>query len=87
MMKVKSECEVLLDRHVALAFLANVSREDPTAKTRVDAAKRVVNLLRSIVDYPPFSESVNMSLFVRDVRNPVVVTVTMRQVRVYHLCS
>ena len=74
MIKAKSEREVLLDKHVALAFLASVSKEDPSAKTRVDAAKRAVNLLRSIADQPPLSESASIAMFARAARNPSVST-------------
>ena len=74
MIKAKGRKEVLMDRHVALAFLAYIAKSDPTAKTKVDAAKRAVNLLRSIADRPSLSENASISLFARAARHPSVAT-------------
>ena len=75
MIKAKGHKEVLMNRHETrnmLTFLTHVAKSDPTAKTKVDAAKRAVNLLHSIADRPSLSENVSISLFTHAVRQTPV---------------
>ena len=46
----------------SLAFLANVQKQQPRATTRVDSAKRALNLLRSMSQAPPLESNSSVQL-------------------------
>ena len=81
---IKSTCPELLRRRglrnavlcprVALAFLAAVNQENPSAKTRVDAAKRAINLARTMANLPSLNDTADVALLAKAARNPSVST-------------
>ena len=59
----------VLSNRLVLAFLAHVVREKPKTKTCVDAAKRAVNFLRSLLGAAPIDSDPNVRLLARSVRH------------------
>ena len=59
----------------AVSFLARVLREDPKAKTRVDAAKRAINHLRAFAKAAPLDDNVMARLLSRTAKRARVSTV------------
>ena len=57
---------------LAMAFLAHVHSQDKLAKTRVDSAKRAINLLRSLVDLPSLDTNSTINLFSKAAKASVV---------------
>ena len=70
-----STTSALLSDKMAMAFLAHVLKEQPRAKTRVKAAKRAINLLRSLANVEPLEDNVLVRLLSRAAANAVVSTV------------
>ena len=66
--------DAVLCPQVALAFLAAVNKENPKAKTRVDAAKRAINLARTMARLPSLKDSADIALMAKAARNPAVAT-------------
>ena len=66
---------LIQDEQLILAFLAAVAREKPEAKTRVDAAKRALNFVRSIAGLHPLDQNINIRMLAKATRNRRVVTV------------
>ena len=60
---------------MATAFLANVIKEDPSAHTRVSAAKRAINLLRAFVRRPSLDTDPVVKLLAAGARKAIVRTV------------
>lgn len=56
------------DEQLILAFLAHVAAEQPKAKTRVDAAKRAINFVRSIADLPSLDENASIKMLAKATR-------------------
>ena len=67
--------DAIQDERLILAFLAAVARENPRAKTRVDAAKRALNFLRAIADLPPLDRNVSIRMLAKATRGRRVATV------------
>ena len=65
----------VVSNRIVLAFLARVVREKPKTKTCVDAAKRAINFLRSLVGAPPVDSDPNVRLLARSVRHSFARTV------------
>ena len=63
------------DTELILAFLGSVAREQPEAKTRVDAAKRALNFVRAVAELPPLDENINVRLLAKSTRNRKSATV------------
>ena len=57
---------------LVIAFLANVSAEQPLAKTRVGSAKRAVNLIRAMSNIKSANDSVAIQLLSKAAKNIVV---------------
>ena len=73
---------ILRSNEIALAFLASVAREDPTAKTRVKSAKRAVNFLRSLARIGPLDSDPCIKLLARSASTTM--TRTVRQSPAFH---
>ena len=54
----------LKSKSLAMGFLANVAREDPNSTTRVDAAKRAINMLRAFLGAPSLDEDIRIKMLV-----------------------
>ena len=59
---------------LALAFLAHVVHQNPGAKTRVQAAKRAINLVRAFAHKPPLDNDIAVKYLARGASNAVVRT-------------
>ena len=66
---------LLQSSRVPMAFLAHVARSDPSATSRVDAAKRAINLLRSMVGAASLDDNPLVRLLSKAARNARVRTV------------
>ena len=66
---------LLLSNRLALAFLARVVREKPSAKTRVKSAKRAVNFLRSLAHAPSLDNDPRVRLLSRSFQHSTARTV------------
>ena len=69
MMAPRGLFAVLQSARVPIAFLANVARSDPGATSRVDAAKRAINLLRSMVGATSLDDNPLVKLLSKAARN------------------
>ena len=54
---------------LCMAFLGHVQKQQPRATTRVDAAKRALNLLRSMAGAPPLESNPGIQLLAKAARN------------------
>ena len=54
----------MVHEDIALGFLASVASIKPFAKTRVDAARRAINKLRSMAGLPPLTDASNIAMLV-----------------------
>ena len=59
---------------IALSFLAHVVRQKPNAQTRVQAARRAINLVRAFAGQPPFDNQLQVRYLVKGAGNAVVRT-------------
>ena len=66
--------EVMADAMVALSFLAHVVRQKPNAHTRVQAARRAINLVRAFAGRPPFDNQLQVRYLAKGAANAVVRT-------------
>ena len=60
---------------MVIAFLGAVAREQPEARTRVDAAKRALNFVRAIAGLPLLDKDIRVSLLAKTTRERRVITV------------
>ena len=67
--------DILSSDKWAVSFLGKTLREDPKAKTRVDSAKRALNLLRAFANTKAVDENVVARLLARASKNSRVSTV------------
>ena len=82
---VRAHCGALLRKHgvgriltsdtIATAFLASVVREQPSAHSRVTAAKRAVNLLRAFARKEPLDSNASVRFLARGAHKAIVRTV------------
>lgn len=70
-----SSLAALLSDRLATAFLARTLKEQPRAKTRVNAAKRAINLLRALADVQPLEDNVLVRLLSKAAKKNAVSTV------------
>ena len=70
----RGPCAVMATTTFALAFLAHVVRQNPDAHTRVTAAKRAINMMRSFARKPSLDDNIQVSLLTRGADNAVVRT-------------
>ena len=66
--------EVMASTIIALSFLAHVVRQKPNAHTRVQAARRAINMVRAFAGQPPFDNQLQVRYLAKGAGNAVVRT-------------